>query len=161
MTYPTTNSDPKELTMTCPCGTPDDANGHHVCPDLPSEEVHVTSEGLATVTIHQHGRVLGIGHGFTLSDARAQAQSRARGGEVVEAEVVDEDTCWACDGATDEQRHTCDRYPELTAADLETLDAPLAPANLTQLVADYLEANADDGDGPPSVWDFVLWTLHR
>lgn len=131
MTTPTTNSDPKELTMTtptpmpwtwttnadgslvcphrdlsvcpscaelpqvveaagahfladvCPCGTPDDANGHHVCPDLPSEEVHRTSEGLATVTIHQHGQVLGIGHGFTLSDARAQAQERARAAQVV------------------------------------------------------------------------------
>ena len=142
----------------CPCGTPD-VNGHHVCPDLPREEVHTTSEGLATVTIHQHGRVLGIGHGFTLSDARAQAQDRARSGEVVEAEV--EDICWACDGATDEQTHTCDRYPELTPDQLELLDMPTGTAAFQILVDDYLQANADGSDEPPSVWDFVLWTIHR
>lgn len=144
---------------TCPCGTPD-VNGHHVCPDLPREEVHTTSEGLATVTIYTpSGQVLGIGHGFTLSDARAQAQDRARGGDVVEADI--EDICWACDGATDEQTHTCDRYTELTPSDLEHLDSPTGTVAFQVLVTEYLEANADDGDGPPSVWDFVLWTLHR
>lgn len=50
-----------------------------------TEEVHTTSEGLATVTIYDDtdGQVLGVGHGFTLSDARAQAEQRAG-------------TCW-CD----------------------------------------------------------------
>jgi hypothetical protein len=69
-----------------------------------SEEVHVTPSGVATVTLYDGGTTLGVGHGFTITDARRQAQRRAAKRQAVETQAPGH--CWSC-GAPEDALGSC------------------------------------------------------